>query len=153
MKEWFKAFKNKNTAHRDYRPCFKPVLCYLEGAWTRSTDKLEKSFESDRHFIDAKTWYELQDKIRFTSYTGTKSDLEDFACLPTTVMEFINGTIPYMAQWNYRILCDPLKNYLPLNRMRPVDDLATRMTAHLNMYEHEMSRTARFQINPADSAE
>ena len=61
MREWFKAFKDQNTTHRDYRPYFKPVLCYLEGAWTRSTDKLEESFESDKHFIDAETWYNLQE--------------------------------------------------------------------------------------------
>ena len=153
MREWFKAFKDQNTTHRDYRPYFKPVLCYLEGAWTRSTDKLEEFFESDKHFIDAETWYDLQEQIRFTSYTGKKASYETLDYLPTTVMELINGTIPYVAQWNYRILCHPLKNYLPINRMRPVDDLATRMRQHGDFHEYEDTRAARFQLNPIDSDE
>ena len=153
MREWFKAFKDQNTTHRDYRPYFKPISCYLEGAWTRSTDKLEESFESDKHFIDAETWYDLQEQIRFTSYTGKKASYETLDYLPTTVMELINGTIPYVAQWNYRILCHPLKNYLPINRMRPVDDLATRMRQHGDFHEYEDTRAARFQLNPIDSDE
>jgi hypothetical protein len=32
------------------------VLCYLEGAWLVD-DELTEAFESDRHFIDAATWY------------------------------------------------------------------------------------------------
>ena len=52
MREYFKAFKTQNITHRDYRPYFKPVLSYLEGAWTMSTDALEESFASDRWDIN-----------------------------------------------------------------------------------------------------
>ena len=31
MKEYFRAFKSQNVTHRDYRPYFRPILCYLEG--------------------------------------------------------------------------------------------------------------------------
>ena len=31
MKEYFRAFKTQNVTHRDYRPYFRPILCYLEG--------------------------------------------------------------------------------------------------------------------------
>ena len=153
MREWFRAFKDQNTTHRDYRPYFKPVLCYLEGAWTTSTDTLDESFESDRHFTDAESWHDLQEKIRFTSYTGRKSTLENYSYLPTTVINFINGTIPVLAQWNYRILCHPLEEYLPTNRMRVVDDLSTRMRDNSDFYEFSLSRAARFQVNPVDSDE
>ncbi|KAK3768547.1 hypothetical protein RRG08_066071 [Elysia crispata] len=67
MREYFRAFKDKNTTHRDYRPFFKPVLCYLEGAWTLSTKNLDVPFQSDRHFIDAESWFDLMDKVFFTS--------------------------------------------------------------------------------------
>ena len=153
MRQWFRAFKDQNTTHRNYTSYFKPVLCYLEGAWTTSTDTLEESFESDRHFTDAESWYDLQEKIRFTSYTGRKSTLENFSYLPTTVIHFINDTIPLVAQWNYRILCHPLKEYLPTNRFRVVDDLVTRMRDRTDFFEYSMSRAARFQLNPVDSDE
>ena len=153
MRDWFTAFKTQNTTHRDYRPYFKPVLVYLEGAWTTSTDVLEESFESDRHFTDAESWYDLQEKIRFTSYTGRKNTLENFSYLPTTVIDFINDTIPVVAQWNYRIMCHPLENDLLTNRLRVVDDLTTRMRDQSDFLEYSFSRAARFQLNPMDSDE
>ena len=73
MREWFKAWKDQDYSVRDYRKYFKPVLCYLEGAWSTATKDIDEPFESDRHFIDAQTWFELQEKIRFTSYTGEKT--------------------------------------------------------------------------------
>ncbi|XP_078367031.1 uncharacterized protein LOC144651043 [Oculina patagonica] len=148
MREWFKAFKYQNTSHRDYRPYFKPVLCYLEGAWTTATkDNIEEQFESDRHFTDAESWLDLQEKIRFTSYTGRKNLLENFSYLPTTVIDFIDDTIPVLAQWNYRILCHPLKRQLPSNRFR-VEQSSTKSRAY---EEQSSTRAARFQLNPRDA--
>ncbi|KAK3786864.1 hypothetical protein RRG08_030911 [Elysia crispata] len=66
MREYFRAFKDQNTKHHDYRPFFKPVLCYLEGAWTLSTKNLDEPFQSDRHFIDAESWFDLMDKMRLS---------------------------------------------------------------------------------------
>lgn len=101
---------------RDYRKYFRPLLCYLEGTWTKNSKSIDEPFESDRHFVDASSWFDLQEKIRFTSYTGRKDNLENFAYLPTTIIEAVNGTTAVFAQWNYRILCHPLKDYLPVNR-------------------------------------
>ena len=42
-------------------------------------------------------------KVRFASYSGGKSNLENFAYLPTTIMNVNNGT-PEYAQWNYRLV-------------------------------------------------
>lgn len=116
MVEWFRAWKYGNDTKRDHRKYFKPVLCYLEGSWTKSTKDIDEPFESDRHFVDAKSWFDLQEKIRFTSYTGRKDNSENFAYLPTTIMETVNETTAVFAQWNYRILCHPLKADVPLNR-------------------------------------
>ncbi|KAI0230667.1 hypothetical protein LSAT2_019025, partial [Lamellibrachia satsuma] len=150
MREWFKAWKKQDHSVRDYRKYFKANLCYLEGAWTIS-DKLEEAFFSDRHFIDASSWFDLQEKVRYTSYTGGKSTLENFSYLPTTIMNMVNGTLPQIAQWNYRILCHPLKHDVPLNRFRVVDDLMARMANKKTLKEHERSRAARFTLNPFDS--
>ena len=150
MREWFKAWKDQNTTVRDYRPFFKPVLCYLEGAWTTSKTDVDEPFTSDRHFIDASSWFDLQDKVRFTSYTGGKSNLENYSYLPTKIMNIVNETLAF-AQWNYRILCHPLDDDLPLNRLRVVDDLASRMSNRHTLEQHTNSRAARFQLNPANT--
>ena len=65
MREWFKAFVNEDSSERNYTEHFKPVLCYLEGAWTISPqDTIDELFESDRHFIDASSWLDLQQKVK-----------------------------------------------------------------------------------------
>lgn len=151
MREWFKAWKSQDYTVRDYRKYFKPVLCYLEGAWTTATEDIDEPFESDRHFIDAKSWFDLQEKVRFTSYTGRKDNLENFSFLPTTIMEIINGTIPVFAQWNYRILCHPLSRDIPLNRFRVVDEFQSRLPSRRKYEEQTSTRAARFQLNPKDS--
>eukprot|EP00112_Aurelia_sp_Birch-Aquarium-sp1_P018055 Seg4252.2 transcript_id=Seg4252.2/GoldUCD/mRNA.D3Y31 product="hypothetical protein" protein_id=Seg4252.2/GoldUCD/D3Y31 len=64
MRLWFKAWRDQDHAVRDYRKYFKPILCYLEGAWTRPGKSVDEPFHSDRHFVDAKTWFDLQEKFR-----------------------------------------------------------------------------------------
>lgn len=153
MREWFKAWKDQDHSVRDYRKYFKPILCYLEGAWTTATKDIDEPFDSDRHFIDAKTWFELQEKVRFTSYTGRKHNLENFSFLPTTIIDIINGTLPVFAQWNYRILCHPISRDIPLNRFRVVDEFHARLPLQRVYNEQKYSRAARFQLNPKDSDE
>jgi hypothetical protein len=78
--------------------------------------------------------------------------LENFAYLPTTVIELINGTVPVLAQWNFHIMCHPLSKDLPLNRLRPVDDLKTRMSmGAATMEEYTSSRAARYQLASFDT--
>ncbi|CAL1547339.1 unnamed protein product [Lymnaea stagnalis] len=64
MREWFKAWRDQNYKVRDYRPYFKPILCYLEGAWTTKTKEIEESFFSSRHALDADSWFDLQYRKR-----------------------------------------------------------------------------------------
>ncbi|KAK2149775.1 hypothetical protein LSH36_437g04061, partial [Paralvinella palmiformis] len=149
MRQWFKAWRDQDYSVRDYRPYFKPVLCYLEGYWTHSDqNSIDEPFDSDRHHFDASSWYDLQQKIRFTSYSGGKDGFENFGYLPTSVMKLINGTIPVLAQWNYDILCHPLSEDLPLSRLQPVDDLKARMSkGGLSMNEYMETRAARYRID------
>ncbi|XP_031572205.1 uncharacterized protein LOC116306312 [Actinia tenebrosa] len=151
MREWFKAWKDQDYSVRDYRKYFKPVLCYLEGAWTAASEgKIDEPFESDRHFVDASSWFDLQEKVRFTSYAGRKDNLENFSFLPTAVMNITDEDLPEFAQWNYRILCHPLSRDVPLNRLRVVDEVAPRMAGRRTYDEHSVTRAARFQLNPYD---
>ncbi|CAH1776259.1 unnamed protein product [Owenia fusiformis] len=152
MQKYFKAFHTDYTYERDYRKYFKPVLCYLEGAWTTDPDDIiTEPFKSDRNWLDANSWEDLEQKIQFNAYTGRKSNLENYAFLPRKIIELVNGTIPVTAQWNYRILCHPLKEFLNPNRLRLIDDVATRMMFYNNVDQHLESRRARFQLNTKDT--
>jgi hypothetical protein len=69
LRQWFKAWRDQDYSVRDYRPYFKPVLCYLEGSWTNSDqNSIDEPFDSDRHELDASSWLELQEKVNFISY-------------------------------------------------------------------------------------
>ena len=150
MREWFKAWRDQDHSKRDYRKYFKPVLCYLEGAWHESTKNIDEPFKSDRHFVDAASWMELHEKLRFISYSGSKSQFENLSFLPTKIMSMINGTIPNFGQWNYRIMCHPVKRDIPLKRFRVAEDLATRMLTSWDIYRYKYSRGARFELNSKD---
>ena len=151
LREWFRAFKEQDHSVRDYRKYFKPTLCYMEGYWTTAVDKLDESFPSDRHFMDAATWFEMQEKVRFASASGRKSNSENYSFLPTTILEVANGTTPVYGQWNYRIACHPLKNDLPLNRLRLSNEMHARMFKKNPMDKHLLTRAARFEVNPVNS--
>ena len=143
MREYFRAFIQQDESIRKYKPYFRANLCYLEGAWTESKAAIEESFDSDRHFLDANTWFELTEKIRFNAYTGTKEATENLAYLPTMVVDLINGTVPKLAQWNYRIQCQPLKEDVALDRFEVVDDINIRMYSKQSMEDYAMSRRPR----------
>ena len=148
MKRYFKSFKDQTPGKLDYRPYFKPVLCYLEGAWTVSTDTIDEPFFSDRHFVDASSWWDLTEKVRYTSYTGRKSNNENYSFLPMKIMNLINNnTEPTFAQWNYRILCAPLKDDIPTKNFRIIDDLPRRMASGKTLEEMTDTRQARFTLS------
>ncbi|XP_052775223.1 uncharacterized protein LOC128213503 [Mya arenaria] len=148
MRAYFKAFHDQDLSLRDYRPYFKPVMCYLEGAWTTDTKTITEPFQSDRHFLDASSWFDLQEKVRFTSASGGKSQFENFSYLPTTVINVTDDGEPVYAQWNYRILCHPIKTPLSLQDFKPVDDLAVRMYNNIDMTKYAKNRAARFTFTP-----
>ena len=156
MRAWFKAWVDQDTTIRDYRPYFKPVLSYLEGAWIKDHGELKEPFASDRHHIDAKTWQSLHDKSRFLLMTGRKNNLENLPYLPTAVRNMVGDaeTIPETANWEYRIACVELKNDVPLSRLRPDRNLMTQLMGYPNSKTQEQlkrTRWARFEVNQADS--
>ncbi|KAJ8317227.1 hypothetical protein KUTeg_005131 [Tegillarca granosa] len=144
MREYFKAFKDQNRHHRNYVPYFKPLLCYLEGAWTTDTKSLTEPFHSDRHFLDAASWFDLQTKVRYTSSTGGKSNSENYSYLPTKITAIKNGTVEY-AQWNYRIVCHPIKtNHFSRLDLQKVNDVAQKFAMGKTEDDLAFSRIPRF---------
>ncbi|GFR88266.1 hypothetical protein ElyMa_004247100 [Elysia marginata] len=151
MRAYFKAFKEQNTTLRDYRPFFRAALCYLEGAWT--LDKhIEEPFPSDRHNLDAESWEELSMFVRYAAYSGTKSPKENYAFLPTALFDFNRTTgEPIYAQWNYRIICSPIKEDLPTKYIRQVVDLKSDVPRRKVGKDNRNHRTARFILYEQDT--
>ena len=150
MREWFRAWRDQDYSERDYRPYFKPVLCYMEGMWTDVGDSIDEPFTSRRHSIDAATWLELNRKNRYSAYTGAMQPGENLAVLPRRVFNITDEGLPQFAQWNYNILCQPLKDDLPLDRLRLADMLSVRMRSKASLTQMESQRLARFQVNKVD---
>eukprot|EP00056_Hartaetosiga_gracilis_P010237 m.150073 g.150073 ORF g.150073 m.150073 type:complete len:1083 (+) comp13278_c0_seq1:52-3300(+) len=142
---------------REYKDYFQPILCYLEGTWIKPNEEIDEPFESDRHFIDARTWRELYDKNRFIYQSGRKPLLENLPFLPSAIKETrLNDSEPVFANWEYRIVCHKLKDDVPLDRFRVASDLATQLKGigksvfsddTLSQY-----RYARFELNKRNSS-
>ena len=145
MRLWFKAWKDQDHSQRDYRKYFKPVLCYLEGAWIHAGEKIEDAFDSLRHTFDATTWFDMHEKIRYTSATGTKHRMENYSFLPRKILH-MNGSKPVIVQWHYRIMCHPLNKDVPTAQFRPVCERA-RMLAATRKTSPMMATSTRFQLN------
>ena len=149
MREWFKAWRDQDYSVRDYRDYFNPILCYLEGAWYDPNEIPVDLFHSDRHSIESPDFIHLQKQFKYTVESGRKDPFENISFLPRSVHRVVNGT-PEFAQWNYRVLCQPLSEDLPLNRFRVVDDVAARMSYKQDFNEYSASMRARYQLNPYD---
>ena len=67
-------------------------------------------------------------------------------------MNMTNGKTPKFAQWNYRIMCHPIKRDIPTNRFRTVEDFGVRMKYRFTLEQLKWHRQARFQLNPKDKA-
>jgi len=155
MREYFKAFKEQNTSHRDYRPFFKPVLCYLEGGWEHlDGDELVEPFESDRHHIAATGWKDLVDKTRFFDLSGGKDPLENIPWLPTSMMDMevaAGRLVPRLAKWGYRILCHPVNGDVETARLHMHKDSSVTLQRKTPFKTDEdlfYARDARFKVDP-----
>eukprot|EP01084_Bolivina_argentea_P289264 496669_1 len=148
MQEWFRAFKTQNKSHRYYPDYFKPLLCYLEGAWVNGNGAIQDPSASDRHEIDADSWQELHDKMRWMTNSGRKDPNENLARLPSAIRNIDSSGKPIISNWEYRILCHPLKNDVALDRLRVSDDLSVQLQeSPMTRKELLTSRRARFEIS------
>ncbi|CAH1778609.1 unnamed protein product [Owenia fusiformis] len=143
MKEWFKAWKNQvPQGERAWKKFFKPVLCYLEGAWTRIDPETIEEFDE---------LLEEQYMSKFTSYSGRDAGGDTHPYRPVKIMNIIDRT-PIFGQWNYRTACHPIKADIHPDFFRPIDDLATRVVNDADYKSYGDSPAARFQLNIRPSA-
>jgi len=155
LRTYFKAFKDDDLTLRDFRPYFKPILCYLEGGWEKlEGDALVEPFASERHHIAATGWKDLVEKIRFFDLSGNKDTLENVPYLPTAVMDIsvVDGRlVPRLARWNYRILCHPVDGYVEKARLRLVQDSAIKALRGRSPRDYKeayLSKVSRFRVDP-----
>uniref|UniRef100_A0A2C9LY27 Uncharacterized protein n=1 Tax=Biomphalaria glabrata TaxID=6526 RepID=A0A2C9LY27_BIOGL len=73
------------------------------------------------------------------------------AYLPTTIVS-VNSTTgkPVYAQWNYRILCNPIDVEVPLKYFRVQDDLASRTRLRQSYQNVNNTRAGRFRLSEYD---
>ena len=80
--------------------------------------------------------------------SGRKNSAENLAHLPAAVRGLVNDTYPIISNWEYRIVCSPLKNDIPTSRLRIADDLSVQLMGSPETREElYFSRRARFEIN------
>ncbi|KAK7491560.1 hypothetical protein BaRGS_00017199, partial [Batillaria attramentaria] len=151
MREWFKAWRDEDDSVRDYTQYFKYILCYMEGWWAAEVTSVEEGFTSDRHQFDAATWLEVQQQARWTAYTGDKSIKENYAQLPTTIINVTDDGLPVFAQWNYRILCHPIQKQLKRSDFKLVEDLGKRLAVNKAYDELGSTRLVMKEIPGPDN--
>ena len=103
LHKWFKAWRDSDTSKHNYTKYFKPVLCYLEGGWTSTGKNIDEPFESDRHFIDADSWFDLQERVKYTSYTG-KAESTPLTSLRLPLSPYKGSYLSYTEYEYHRIL-------------------------------------------------
>ena len=113
--------------------------------------QVDEPYYSTRHFIGGETWYELEEQIRYETNSGDKQSHENSAYLPKVVIDVTDEGRPVFAQWNYRILCQPLSFDLPLKQLRVIDELKSRLLTKMSLENYaKNSPRARFQVLPED---
>jgi len=156
MREWFRAWKWQRSTVRDYPNYFKPVLCYLEGAWVMSeqaANAVNGAFETQNSFEDASRYWDMTKKHLYHAATGSNDVNERTTFLPMKIANLYNdGTEPTYAQWHYRTLCAPIRD-IPIGYFRGLDDLADRVRFDWEGTEfYQRTRRPRFFPNEKDGA-
>jgi len=155
LREYFKAFRDSDHSHRDYRPYFRPALCVLEMAWLKADEELVDPFASDRHQLAAASWDELRAKLAWLLDTGHKDTSENLGFLPSSVRGVEPDGTPVLANLDYRIFCHKLRDHLPLSQLRVSKHLASRLSRNtpLTTSALQLDRRARFDINTSPSTD
>lgn len=155
MRMYFKAFKTQDVSVRDYRPYFKPLICYLEGSWEKiDGDDIVEPFDSDRHQIAAAGWADLVEKVAMFDFTGGKDTLENLPWLPTRILRIEIEDLrlsPWIGKWNYRLLCHPIDGDVETVRLHVIRDKHIQYQGssyNMTLDELALSKTARFRVDP-----
>jgi len=83
-----------------------------------------------------------------------RAKLTTQASFTVKVTACLEDPTPLVANFDYRILCNPIGKDLPIDRLRVVDDLAIQMSVNppLTSAQYEASKKAYFTLNPQNSS-
>ena len=145
MLEYFWAFRNQDETHRQYKPYFKPNLCYMEFMFTKNLESINQDDFDDWHFLDAEKFDEMSSKKRFQSFTGRRDIIEAVAALPFgwRSKNEVDGIKIKREQMMYRMLCQPLTDF-SFFTLRWRDDLRHRLDNKMDFGTYFTSPAARF---------
>lgn len=100
----------------------------------------------------AKTYGQLFEKIEFLNQGGFKDKDENYAALPSKIIFNYKENKFEQVQYQYRILCEPIDEDIPLNRLKVRSDLAEQMKKIPTTREELFySRSASFDLHPDPS--
>lgn len=83
-----------------------------------------------------------------------KNNLTSTVDSTVTIEGCVEDPLPLIANWEYRVLCQPIEQNLPTNLFRVVDDTADQMSSNppKNIVNLAASRVAYFELNPVNSS-
>ena len=154
LANYFIAFKAQNVTHRDYRPYFKSLLCYLEIYWGEDTHIIEEPFFSDRHHLAERDPSRNTEIGKSLNDAGRKHQAENVAMLSQRIrgMTYHKGNasaipLPILSQFNYRILCHETKEQpFPLKNVNLMDGMPSRIAKTQSQEAFGKSRLPCFNI-------
>ncbi len=150
MRQYLRAYADKNPALRDYRDFFHTYISYVE-VWFEvfAGDTLQDTAYSFRHSLDSDSLKEIMENCIALNASGLKPRFENSAFMPGVIRCVDAKGVPHFAILRYRVGAMKLGSYrdYPVHEMvARVDDPATRQRKDMTQDELEVSRLGRFRV-------
>lgn len=150
MTEYFRAFAERDTSIRDYRPHFRLNLSVLEIWPELLTDDVTDTFESFRHLEEINGYRDLLSRTLMTGATGYSGRNENGSFIPSSVRQVMKNGKPQYVAWRYRISVADVGSVgdYPLEQLMTAVDLPVhRWSANQNAQQIAAGRRQRWRIN------
>ena len=153
MREYIRAFAQRDPAIRDYRDHFDTALAVLE-CWLEdlTDDQVAETFPSFRHAVPDASKRRINEDFVASLATGLKPRFENLDWKPSVIRIMGRDGAPRFAVLRYRIQVVRLGTYRawPIHQMvEQVDDPMTRRSWFDGQDVPEAGRHARYRIRDA----
>lgn len=150
MRQYLRAYADRDVALRDYRDFFDTYISYVE-VWFEvfAGDTLQDTAHSFRHSLDSDSLKEIMENYIALNASGLKPRFENSAFMPGVIRCVDDKGVPHFAILRYRVGAMKLGSYrdYPVHEMvARVDDPATRQRKDMTQAELEVSRLGRFRV-------
>lgn len=153
MRQYLRAFAEKDPARRDYRDFFETYLSYVE-VWFEvlDGDALQDTAHSFRHSLDSDSLKQMMQNYIALNASGLKPRFENSSFMPGVIRSVDEKGVPHFAILRYRVGAIRLGSYrdYPVHEMvDQIDDPATRQRFSLSAEELADQRLGRFRVRHA----